>query len=376
MGVPADAGKRKARKPRDATIGPMSTQESTSAAPATAEQVRAAAEQFRSDFAAVREQIGRVIVGQGEVVENVLVCLFIGGHVLLEGVPGIGKTLLVRTLARALDLSFGRVQFTPDLMPADVTGTTVVVESEGSDGRRERRFQFQPGPVFAQILLADEINRATPKTQSALLEAMQERAVTVGGRTHPLPAPFLVMATQNPVEQEGTYPLPEAQLDRFLFKLLVLSPARKDLGEILARTTGAATGEASAVIGAERIIAHQRLVRLVEVAPHVQDYAVRLVLATQPSALIQAGEMAFAPPMVNQYVRLGASPRAAQAIVLAGKCRALLDGRGAVSIDDLKAAALPALRHRIILNFEAHAEGITTDAIVNNVVSTLPVQVS
>ncbi|MCG3122892.1 MAG: hypothetical protein GIKADHBN_01296 [Phycisphaerales bacterium] len=376
MGVPADAGKRKARKPRDATIGPMSTQESTSAGPATAEQVRAAAEQFRSDFAAVREQIGRVIVGQGEVVENVLVCLFIGGHVLLEGVPGIGKTLLVRTLARALDLSFGRVQFTPDLMPADVTGTTVVVESEGSDGRRERRFQFQPGPVFAQILLADEINRATPKTQSALLEAMQERAVTVGGRTHPLPAPFLVMATQNPVEQEGTYPLPEAQLDRFLFKLLVLSPARKDLGEILARTTGAATGEASAVIGAERIIAHQRLVRLVEVAPHVQDYAVRLVLATQPSALIQAGEMAFAPPMVNQYVRLGASPRAAQAIVLAGKCRALLDGRGAVSIDDLKAAALPALRHRIILNFEAHAEGITTDAIVNNVVSTLPVQVS
>ncbi|MCK6476914.1 MAG: AAA family ATPase [Phycisphaerales bacterium] len=354
----------------------MSTQESTSAAPATAEQVRAAAEQFRSDFAAVREQIGRVIVGQGDVVENVLVCLFIGGHVLLEGVPGIGKTLLVRTLARALDLSFGRVQFTPDLMPADVTGTTVVVESEGSDGRRERRFQFQPGPVFAQILLADEINRATPKTQSALLEAMQERAVTVGGRTHPLPAPFLVMATQNPVEQEGTYPLPEAQLDRFLFKLLVLSPARKDLGEILARTTGAATGEASAVIGAERIISHQRLVRLVEVAPHVQDYAVRLVLATQPSALIQAGEMAFAPPMVNQYVRLGASPRAAQAIVLAGKCRALLDGRGAVSIDDLKAAALPALRHRIILNFEAHAEGITTDAIVNNVVSTLPVQVS
>ncbi len=337
------------------------------------ESLRAAAERFRTDFAAVREQIGRVVVGQRDIVDSVLICLFIGGHVLLEGVPGIGKTLLVRTLARALDLSFGRVQFTPDLMPADVTGTTVVVESETSDGRRERKFQFQRGPIFAQILLADEINRATPKTQSALLEAMQERAVTVGGHTHPLPSPFLVMATQNPIEQEGTYPLPEAQLDRFLFKLQVLSPSRADLAEIIARTTGSKAQDVTPVIDAPRIIEHMNLIRMVAIAPHVQDFAVRLVLATQPTALVQPGEMSFAPPMVNQYVRLGASPRAAQALVLAGKCRALLDGRAAVSTDDIKASAHPALRHRIILNFEASAEGVTTDAVITNIVTTLPV---
>ncbi|MCC6426862.1 MAG: AAA family ATPase [Phycisphaerales bacterium] len=339
------------------------------------EEVRLAADRFRSDFAAVRDQVGRIVVGQQGTVESVLICLFVGGHVLLEGVPGIGKTLLVRTLARALNLSFGRVQFTPDLMPADVTGTTIVVEADGKDGRRERRFQFQPGPVFAQILLADEINRATPKTQSALLEAMQERAVTVGGHTHMLPAPFLVMATQNPVEQEGTYPLPEAQLDRFFFKLLVLSPSRADLAEILTRTTGAIGGDIQPVLDASAILAHQRLVRQVEIAGHIQDYAVRLVLATQPSALIPSGEMSFAPPTVNQYVRLGASPRAAQAIVLAGKCRALLDGRAAVSTEDIRESAAAALRHRIILNFEAHAEGVTTDTIVENIVSTLPLQV-
>jgi MoxR-like ATPase len=339
------------------------------------EELRAAGEQFRQDFARVRDQIGRVVVGQRETIENVLVCLFVGGHVLLEGVPGIGKTLLVRTLANSLSLSFGRVQFTPDLMPADVTGTTVVVESENAEGRRERRFQFQHGPVFAQILLADEINRATPKTQSALLEAMQERAVTVGGQTHQLPAPFLVMATQNPVEQEGTYPLPEAQLDRFLFKLLVLSPTRQDLGQILERTTGAESSHAEPVLNAQAILKHQAVIRRVAIAPHVQDYAVRLVLATQPSLLVAPGEASFAPPMVNQYVRLGASPRAAQAIVLAGKCRALLDGRSAVSTDDIRAAALPALRHRIILNFEASAEGVTADGVVSNILATLPLQV-
>ncbi|HLO41275.1 MAG TPA: MoxR family ATPase [Phycisphaerales bacterium] len=344
--------------------------------PTDAQELRAAGEQFRRDFETVRDQIARVVVGQRETIENVLVCLFVGGHVLLEGVPGIGKTLLVRTLANSLSLSFGRVQFTPDLMPADVTGTTVVVESENAQGQRERRFQFQHGPVFAQILLADEINRATPKTQSALLEAMQERAVTVGGQTHTLPAPFLVMATQNPVEQEGTYPLPEAQLDRFLFKLLVLSPTRKDLAQILERTTGAANVHAEPVLNAHAILRHQSIIRTVAIAPHIQDYAVRLVLATQPSPLVSPGEASFAPPMVNQFVRLGASPRAAQALVLAGKCRALLDGRSAVSADDLRAAALPALRHRIILNFEASAEGVTTDAVVSNILATLPVQAS
>ncbi len=337
--------------------------------------VQAAAERFRADFVAVREQIGRVLVGQDEVVAGVLTCLFVGGHALLEGVPGVGKTLLVRTLARSLGLAFARVQFTPDLMPADITGTQVVVErDEGT--RRVREFRFQEGPVFTQILLADEINRATPKTQSALLEAMQERSVTVGGRTHRLPEPFLVMATQNPIEQEGTYPLPEAQLDRFFFKLRVPTPGREELREILARTTGASEAEVRPVLDGGQILAHQKLVRQVAIAPSVQDYAVRLVLATHPAGGTSGGEgesAGFATPMVNQYVRLGASPRAAQAMVLAGKCRALLDGRPAVAVEDLKSAALASLRHRIILNFEAHAEGVSTDAVVRNLLDTLPV---
>ncbi|MFM9995417.1 MAG: AAA family ATPase [Phycisphaerales bacterium] len=343
------------------------------------EEAQAAVEAFRRDHAAVLEQIERVIVGHHEIVGGVLTCLFVGGHALLEGVPGIGKTLLIRTLSRALSLSFSRIQFTPDLMPADIAGTTVVAEIDGEGGRRERVFRFQPGPVFAQIVLADEVNRATPKTQSALLEAMQERTVTVAGVTHALPRPFFVMATQNPIEQEGTYPLPEAQLDRFFFKLLVGASSRAELSAILDRTTAGEDAEVRPVLDAERLLAHQKLVRRAAVAPHVQDYAVRLVLATHPASgggigpARDSGER-FSTPMVDQYVRVGASPRAAQALILGGKCRALLEGRAAVSIADLKTIALPALRHRMILNFEGEAEGVTTDTVVRNIVDTLPVQ--
>ncbi|MAY73752.1 MAG: AAA family ATPase [Phycisphaerae bacterium] len=339
----------------------------------TPEAVQAAAERFRQDFAALREQIGRAVVGQRQIVDSVLICLFAGGHALLEGVPGIGKTLLIRSLAQALRLEFGRIQFTPDLMPADIVGTTVVVEVEGEHGRTSREFRFQPGPVFHQMVLADEINRATPKTQSALLEAMQERAVTAQGETRRLPDPFFVMATQNPLEQEGTYPLPEAQLDRFLFKLLVGYATREDMHEILARTTSGTESQVSAVIDGARIIEHQRLVRRVVSAPHVTDYAVRLVLATHPKGRDSDGR--FSTPMVNQYVRVGASPRAAQALTLGGKVLALLDGRAALSIDDVKKVALPALRHRLIMNFEAEAEGVSADDVIRNIAETLPREV-
>ncbi|GAB4384197.1 MAG: MoxR family ATPase [Phycisphaerales bacterium] len=338
----------------------------------TLEQVQAAADRFRSDYAAIREQVARVVVGHDDVVDGVLTCLFANGHVLLEGVPGIGKTLLVRTLAQALSLEFARIQFTPDLMPADISGTTVVTEAEDEHGRVQRRFSFQPGPVFTQILLADEINRATPKTQSALLEAMQERSVTVAGKTHPLPSPFLVLATQNPIEQEGTYPLPEAQLDRFFFKLLVGYSSRADLNEILVRTTGQTSPKPQPVLDAHRILEHQALVRRVAAAPRVQDYAVRLVLSTHPADERVGSDGRYATPMVNQFVRVGASPRAAQSLLLGAKVRALLDGRAAVSIDDVRSVALPAMRHRLILNFEGEAEGITADRIVGNILETLP----
>ena len=325
-----------------------------------------AAEQFRADVAALRAQVGRVIVGQQGIVDGVLTALFCSGHVLLEGVPGVGKTLLIRTLSRALRLSFSRIQFTPDLMPADIVGTTVIAEStqEGGGGGG-RRFIFQRGPVFAQILLADEINRATPKTQSALLEAMAERSVTVGGVSHPLEQPFFVLATQNPLEQEGTYPLPEAQLDRFFFKLLVGTPTREELAQVLSRTTTTHTSEVEPVLDAQRLLTHQNLVRQVAIADHVQDYAVRLVLGTHPGG-------SFASSMVTRFVKFGASPRAAQAIVMAAKCRALMDGRSAASIADIQSIAASALRHRLILNFEAQAQGVTGDAVVENLAATLP----
>ncbi len=327
---------------------------------ADANQTEALIAAFRTDHARVKTEIQKAVVGHEAIIDGVLVCLFAGGHALLEGVPGLGKTLLIRSLSQALQLKFSRIQFTPDLMPADVTGTTIVVEAAGG-----RDFQFRKGPLFAQIVLADEINRATPKTQSAMLEAMQERSVTVGGTTYPLDKPFFVMATQNPIEQEGTYPLPEAQLDRFFFKLEVGYSTRADLREILVRTTSGAQAEPQPVIDAETILRHQKLVRAVRITDQVQDYAVRLVLATHPQGQ-------FATPLVNRFLRFGASPRAAQTIVLGAKVKALLAGRPQVAFEDIKSVALPALRHRALLNFEAEAEGKTTDEIIANILDTVP----
>jgi MoxR-like ATPase len=332
-----------------------------SAVPGVDPQVQAQADAFRRDYRAVQAEIAKAIVGHEEIVDGVLTCLFVGGHALLEGVPGLGKTALIRALASALNLKFNRIQFTPDLMPADVIGTNVIMENE----QGHRAFTFMSGPIFSQIVLADEINRATPKTQSALLEAMQEHQVTAGGEIRKLEEPFFVMATQNPLEQEGTYPLPEAQLDRFFYKLLVNYSNREELRTILDRTTTGHKVQINPVIDAQRIMAHQELVKRVIIAPHVQDYAIRCVLATHPQGQ-------FAVPMVNQFLRVGASPRAAQAITLAAKVRALLDGRFHVSFKDIKDVALPAMRHRIILNFEGEAEGITTDMVLQKVVNETP----
>ena len=312
--------------------------------------------QFRQAYAKVQSEISKVIVGHGEIVHGVLTCLFVGGHALLEGVPGLGKTLLVRTLSQALDLKFNRIQFTPDLMPSDIIGTNII--SEAPDGRRT--FSFQSGPIFAQIVLADEINRATPKTQSALLEAMQEHSVTVGGTIHKLEEPFFVMATQNPLEQEGTYPLPEAQLDRFIFKLIVNYSGRAEMATILERTTRGEFPEARKVMDGVEIRRWQQLVREVLVAGPVSDYAIRLVLATHVGGQFAAGP-------TGKYLRWGANPRAAQALVLGGKVRALLEGRCNVSFEDIRKVYLPALRHRIILNFEAQAENIAPDAILEEI---------
>ncbi len=316
---------------------------------------------FREDWSKLRSEIAKAVVGHDEIVEGVLICLFAGGHALLEGVPGLGKTLLIRTLSDALHLKFTRIQFTPDLMPADITGTTVVVESE-----KGRDFKFRKGPLFAQIVLADEINRATPKTQSALLEAMQERTVTVGGETHVLEKPFFVMATQNPIEQEGTYPLPEAQLDRFFFKLHVGYSGREDLMEIIDRTTSGHSPEVQRVLDTEKILAYQNTVREVRISSEVQDYAVRIVLATHP-------EESISTPKVKTFFRFGASPRAAQTLVLGAKVRALFAGRTEVQAEDIKDVVLPALRHRCILNFEAEAEAVSCDDILTNLLETLPV---
>ncbi|MFQ5577374.1 MAG: AAA family ATPase [Anaerolineae bacterium] len=308
---------------------------------------------FKENINRIRAEVGAVIVGQDEVVTNVLAALIGGGHVLLEGVPGLGKTMLVRTLAQVLDLKFARLQFTPDLMPADIIGTDILDEDE----RGRRSFRFQPGPIFANLLLADEINRATPKTQSALLEAMQEQTVTVSDHTYPLAPPFFVLATQNPIEMEGTYPLPEAQLDRFLFKLDVRYPSQEEVSRILARTTGQTVPQAGQVIDGPTLLAMRDVARQVPIAGPVLDAVSALVLASHPTA-------ENAPPLVQQFVRYGASPRAGQAIIIGAKVMALMAGRFNVAFSDLAAVAPHALRHRLILNFEGEAEGVQPDDIV------------
>ncbi|NRA33342.1 MAG: MoxR family ATPase [Polyangiaceae bacterium] len=327
----------------------------------TAENAKEKVADFQRRVGAIREEIGRVIVGQRPVIDGALTCVLAGSHVLLEGVPGLGKTMLVRTLGEVLDLEFSRIQFTPDLMPADIIGTTVIEEGAGGS----KRFEFQKGPIFSNIVLADEVNRATPKTQSALLEAMQEQCVTVGRTSHVIEGPYFVLATQNPLEMEGTYPLPEAQLDRFFFKLRVPFPSRKELHEILSRTTGQSAPRASKVANRSDIIQLQDFVRTVPVTQHVQDYAVRLLHATHPD---QSG----APDAVKRFVRNGASPRGAQALILAAKIGALFDGRFAASVDDVKTAALPALRHRVLLNFEGEAEGVSSDEVIEGILKGLP----
>jgi MoxR-like ATPase len=316
---------------------------------------------FRKRIDDLREEIAKSVVGNREVVGGVITCMLAGGHALLEGVPGLGKTMLVKTLAETLSLTFSRIQFTPDLMPADILGTTIIDETQGG----AKAFEFRKGPIFANIVLADEVNRATPKTQSALLEAMQEHRVSIGKRTHVLDEPFVVLATQNPLEMEGTYPLPEAQLDRFLFKLHVHFPSRDELHAILDLTTGAGIEKRRAVLDREALLEMQQLVRQVPVARHVQDYAVRLLQATHTDG-------PDAPDIVKRFVRYGSSPRGAQAVLLAAKIRALFEGRFAASVDDVRAVAHPALRHRILLNFEGEAEGIKTDQVIDTIIKAVP----
>ena len=327
----------------------------------TKEQAREEVVDFQKSIGELREEVGRVIVGHREVVDGVLTCMLAGSHALLEGVPGLGKTMLVRATADALELTFSRIQFTPDMMPADIIGTTVIDETAGG----HKSFSFRKGPIFAHIVLADEINRATPKTQSALLEAMQEHRVTVAKQSYVLEEPFFVLATQNPLESEGTYPLPEAQLDRFFFKLHVPFPKRDELHSILDRTTGVDMPACRPVMDRARLLEMQRLVREVPVARHVQDYAVRLLMATHPDEKDSLDS-------VKQFVKFGSSPRGAQALLLAAKIRALFEGRFAASVDDVRAVALPALRHRVLLNFEGEAEGVKTDELLSEIIKGLP----
>ncbi|MGE5217195.1 MAG: AAA family ATPase [Chloroflexota bacterium] len=323
-------------------------------------------EQFQAMFKHLETEVQKIIVGHDELIRKVLIAFFAGGHVLLEGVPGLGKTLLVKSLSQALGMSFKRIQFTPDLMPSDIVGTEVLTET---NGRRE--FQFKQGPIFAHVVLADEINRATPKTQSAVLEAMEEKQVTVFGDSHRLESPFIVLATQNPIELEGTYPLPEAQLDRFFFKLLVIPPEPAELKEILKRTTGTAVGEISKILpddGGKLVGEMKQLLRQVMIAPPIEDYVVRLVHGSHP----EANHSSPAHAAVQQYIRFGSSPRGAQAIILGAKGNALAAGRVHVSYEDIESVIFPALRHRIILNFQAEAENITTDHVIAEIIKQVP----
>jgi MoxR-like ATPase len=338
---------------------PKSEEKSKRSAEPEEKSTRAEVERFQSKISALREEVGKVIVGNRGVVDGVIVCMLAGSHALLEGVPGLGKTLLVKTMADAMSLNFSRIQFTPDMMPADILGTTVI-----SDDGGKRDLVFRRGPIFANIVLADEINRATPKTQSALLEAMQEQRVTVAKETYSLEKPFFVLATQNPLESEGTYPLPEAQLDRFFFKLHVPFPGREELHQILSRTTGNESDRAKPVLSREEILELQSLVRDVPVAHPIQDYVVRLLQATHPPTT------SF--DVVKRFVKFGSSPRGAQAIMLGAKITALLDGRFAPSLEDVQKTALPALRHRVLLNFEGEAEGVSTDHVIATVLKGLP----
>src|SRR6266850_1702679 len=330
-----------------------------SQSPGSAQSQEQRVQEFVAGFQALRAKVRKVIVGHDDVINHVLTGLFAGGHVLLEGVPGLGKTPLIKTLAESLELSFSRIQFTPDLMPGDIMGTNMIVEDEAE----RKHFQFHRGPIFAHILLADEVNRATPKTQSALLEGMQEGAVTVSGHANPLPQPFFVLATQNPIEMEGTYPLPEAQLDRFLFKLRVRYPALEELTEIIDRTTHVRQVEVRRVLTAAQVLAMRELVREIPIATHVRDLASYIVLATHP-------QWERAPESTRRFIRYGASPRGAQALVLGAKVRAISEGRFNVSVEDLRATALPALRHRLILNFEGEAEGVDVDDLIRQTVET------